>query len=400
MRTPQYMSWLAFGVVAMFAACTTSGGSQLADDEDSGAGNSGNTTDGGDGGFLGSGPSSGSGPADCHSGPDEDFDGDGITVAQGDCNDCDPNTGPGAVEVITEPGDPEADEDCDGMVDEPPTVCDQGLALTDVDPMNGARALDLCETVATDGFGVISAAYVRANGVAATPGQHVGVMDGFGPHVAPRRGSAMLALSSGNARVPGQAGECLGVTCGTLGLGVAPAGFPQDVPGCMGDTEINDDVALEVQLRAPMNATGLSYEFTFYSHEYPEWVCTDYNDQFIALVTPPPMGSIGGNISFDSQTNPVSVNIALFDVCQGCTLGTNELLGTGFDTWGYDGIGDAGATSWLQTTAPIEGSSELSIRFAIWDTGDTAYDSTVVLDNFEWIANGGTVEVGTQPVPK
>ncbi len=395
------MSWLAFGVAAMFAACSTKGGSQLAGDDGDDTATGGTTDTGGaEGGFLGAGPSSGSGPADCGSGPDDDFDGDGITFAQGDCNDCDPNTGPGAVEVITEQGNPEADEDCDGTVDEPPTVCDQGLPLTDVDPMNGARAMDLCETAAVDGFGVVSANYVRANGGAVAPALHVGLMDSFGPNVAPRRGSAMLALSSGNARVPGQAGECLSVSCGTLGLGSAPPGFPQDVPNCIGDTEINDDIALEVQLRAPTNATGLSYEFTFYSHEYPEWVCTDYNDQFIALVTPPPMGSIGGNISFDAQTNPVSVNIALFDVCQGCTLGTNELVGTGFDTWGFNGLADAGATSWLQTTAPVEGSQDFTIRFAIWDTGDTAYDSTVVLDNFEWIANGGTVEVGTQPVPK
>jgi hypothetical protein len=267
--------------------------------------------------------------------------------------------------------------------------------------MSGAHAMDLCDTVAANGFGVVSAQYVRADGSpAAAPADHVGLLPNFGPNVAPRRGGTMLALSSGSARLPGQQGECGSVSCGTLGAGVAPAGFPQDVPGCTGDTAINDDIALEVQMRAPNNATGLSYEFTFYSHEYPEWVCTDYNDQFIALVTPPPAGSIQGNISFDAATNPVSVNIALFDVCQGCSLGTQELVGTGFDTWGFDGVADAGATSWLKTTAPIAGGQEFSVRFAIWDTGDTAYDSTVAIDNFEWIADGGTVEVGTAPVPK
>ena len=93
--------------------------------------------------------------------------------------------------------------------------------------------------------------------------------------------------------------------------------------------------------KAPTNATGYSFEFNFYSFEYPEFVCASFNDQFIALVQPPPMGSVNGNICFDSQSNPVSVNIAFFDVCLGCPLGETELIGTGFDTWD-----DAGATSY------------------------------------------------------
>ena len=74
-------------------------------------------------------------------------------------------------------------------------------------------------------------------------------------------------------------------------------------------------------------------------------------------------------------------------------LGTQELAGTGFDVWD-----DAGATGWLVTQAPVEPGEEFSIRFAIWDTGDQAWDSTVLIDNFQWIANAGTVTVGTEPV--
>ena len=109
-------------------------------------------------------------------------------------------------------------------------------------------------------------------------------------------------------------------------------------------------------------------------------------------MTPAPAGAINGNISFDSQTNPVSVNIALFEVCEGCALGTDELIGTGFDTLG-GGVGDSGATGWLVSTAPID-------RFAIWDTTDANFDSTVIIDNFQWIADGGSVSVGTVPVPE
>ena len=166
------------------------------------------------------------------------------------------------------------------------------------------------------------------------------------------------------------------------------------MPNCPGGTDINDDIGLELKLRAPTNATGYGFDFFFYSFEYPEWVCTTFNDQFIALVNPPPMGSINGNISFDNNKNPVSVNIALFEVCAGCGLGTKDLAGTGFDVWD-----DAGGTGWLKSQAPIKGGEEFSIRFTIWDTGDAAWDSTTLIDDFHWIANGGTVVVGTDPIP-
>ncbi|MEZ4301506.1 MAG: choice-of-anchor L domain-containing protein [Polyangiaceae bacterium] len=372
-----------------------------------GNGTGGAGTGNNDGGIFdtGGGPGVGGGStSDCVSAPDEDKDKDGFSVSAGDCNDCDPNVNPGAIEVIvTEPGMdgmvPEpADEDCDGMVDNVLPACDTGLALDSTDAMNGARAVDLCQqaTAADKKWGVLEAKYVRADGSTGTPPNPLqyALFDSFGPNVNVQKGARMLGLSSGHARIPGQTGSCGSLTCTSNTPGTAPAGFPQDVPACPGSPNINDDVGLELKIRSPKNATGYSFNFKFYSFEYPEWVCTSYNDQYISLVSPPPMGSINGNISFDSQNNPVSVNVAFFDVCSGCALGPGEMAGTGFDAWD-----DAGGTGWLLTQAPITGGSEMTIRFAIWDTGDSAWDSTALVDNFEWIANGGTVVVGTEPIP-
>jgi hypothetical protein len=353
---------------------------------------------------AGLGLSSGNGGGDsgklCDSGENDDADKDGFTPKQGDCNDCDANKNPNAVEIIG--GDDgggaggyvPSDENCDGNVDEAPMPCDAGLALGDLDPLNGARAIGLCkESKGPNDWGVVSAAYTRADGSPASPGAAVGLMPKFGSTVKPREGGSLLGLSSGYARDASMPGSCGTLTCYTQGLRTAPPGFPQDVPGCDGDTEIHDDVALSLKLRAPKNATGYSFEFNFYSFEYPEWVCTSFNDQFIALVNPPPMGSINGNISFDSKKNPVSVNIAFFQICSGCPLGTAELSGTGFDSWD-----DAGATSWLTTQAPVVGGDTFDVRFAIWDTGDQKWDSTVLVDNFKWIAT--PVSVNTVPTPK
>jgi hypothetical protein len=77
------------------------------------------------------------------------------------------------------------------------------------------------------------------------------------------------------------------------------------------------------------------------------------------------------------------------------------MQGTGFDVWtGTFDNGEAGGTAWLRTTVPVTGGDTFKLRLAIWDTGDTLLDATVVIDNFEWIATGGSVDVGTVPVPK
>ncbi|MEM9455412.1 MAG: choice-of-anchor L domain-containing protein [Myxococcota bacterium] len=336
----------------------------------------------------------------CQTDPMADEDGDGFSVVDGDCNDCDPNVNPGAIEVaITEPDMngmiPEpADEDCDGLIDNVTPPCDAGLALADVDPYSAAAAIGLCKTSSgADDWGLVSAQYVRSNGAPVNSSLQHGLMQSFGTNVQPLEGDSLLALSSGRARVTGEPSDCPTHNCTGSGGSAPPAGFPQNVPGCPVENTIYDDIALEVTLRVPTNATGYSFSFSFYSYEYPEWVCTEYNDQFIALVSPPPPGAINGNISFDAMTNPVSVNIAFFEVCQGCPLGTAELQDTGFDQHN-----NAGATSWLTTTAPVEpDQQEVTIRFAIWDTGDPNFDSTSIIDNFQWIANGGTVMVGTNP---
>jgi hypothetical protein len=398
--TTRMRLWLA-GVVVGAVACSASkvshfgSGGDVADAA-SGGGGAGDTTAGFD---PVTGTSSGDGDT-CNSGLGEDADLDGFSGNEGDCNDCDPNVNPGAIEVPTDKSDPKAkpsDENCDNEVDEVAPPCDSALDLADVDPMNGAKAIGLCQALkpGDKGWGVIKAAYTRANGAPATPGAAVGLLPKFGSGVQPREGASLLGLSSGHARdasMPGAAGSN---SRDTLGSGTAPSGFPQDVPNCSGSTEINDDIALDLEIKSPANATGYSFDFSFYSFEYPEWVCTSFNDQFIALVDPAPMGSINGNISFDSMKNPVSVNIAFFQVCAGCALGTAELAGTGFDLWD-----DAGATSWLTTQAPLTGGEIFKLRLAIWDTGDQAWDSTVLVDNFKWIATPGkTVSVNTVPTP-
>ena len=118
------------GGVALLSACKATVGSGVFGDGGGGgqggahsAGSgSGSGGQGGDGFDFDGGPGTGSGGPSCTSAPGDDSDKDGFTGLAGDCNDCDPNVNPNALEVIAQPqmdGDTPTpvDENCDGQID-------------------------------------------------------------------------------------------------------------------------------------------------------------------------------------------------------------------------------------------------------------------------------------------
>jgi hypothetical protein len=366
----------------------------------------------------------GAGGNDCNRLPDTDNDADGFMVRQGDCDDCDPHVNPNAVEVAhPDPGASRKDEDCDGSVDEKEQSCDQGLAIDDADALHGANAMDLCKTSRGENdWGIVEARWTMPDGSnppsAALALYHLGhgMLPDFGPNVETRRGQRMLVLSSGNARRPGDPDFVQHDLFSKGYVSAHPPGFPKPSPSCPNAPETglpNDAIALEVTLRAPSNAYAFSFDFNFYTYEWPIYICSQYNDFFIALLSPPPPSRPDGNISFDGLGNPVSVNNAFLEVCGcpgnppspcmagnkmfDCALGNAELVSTGF---GLHTEGeDHAATSWLSTRAPVVPSSTFRLRFAIYDSDDGGWNSSTLIDNFQWIAEPGT-DVNTAPILK
>lgn len=307
------------------------------------------------------------------------------------------------------------DEDCDSQVDEPSDTCDGDVALDSLLPEEAARAIDLCKVAADEkDWGLVSAQWVLPDG--AGPADEIveqklhmghGILPDFGPNVLPHAGTQLLALSTGTARRPADPGyEVPEFSSKGYGHGVVP-GFPKEEPACMGSMSgpPYDGVALEVVVRAPQNAHGFSFDLDFYAHDWPQYLCSSYNDVFFALLSPAPLGGADGHIAYDQKGNPLTLNSADYRVCGcaagppcsaggksfDCPLGVDQLLGTGFED---NGMGPRAATGWLTVSAPADPGTLITLRWGAYDADDGLGTTTVLVDNWKWITSPG-VMVGT-----
>jgi hypothetical protein len=170
---------------------------------------------------------------------------------------------------------------------------------------------------------------------------------------------------------------------------------------------------LVLTLRAPNNANAFSFRSAFFSAEYPEFVCSMFNDQLIVLVdTPSPSANPAHKnlMTYTLNGQPWHVNAqaangtGLFNSCkpngglsdycwddsvstQSCSSGEGLLKGTGFDSATPSDCNIGGGTGWLTTKGNVVPGEIVQIRIALWDVGDDAVDSLVLLDGFQWLQN-------------
>lgn len=312
------------------------------------------------------------------------------------------------------------DDDCDGSVDicEP---CDEDIASNTANAVDFARAIDLCQTATpTDGrWGVLSAELSLADGTGLAAADGRAVRPGFGEGLDPALGHAVAVLSTGKAAAKGDTNPAPADTEDTNHgtQSAVPADFVAvGVKGCpLVDAIAFDSEMLSLEIRVPSNARSFSLRANLYSYEFPEWVCSEYTDSFVVLLDSEwddaPKNPADKNLAvyepFGARlpmgTNWARGNTGLFTQCvggaTGCNsgvtpdsatgcLGTAELLGTGFDV-AKPGLCDAdslagGATGWRTISGNVVGGEAIRLRIALWDGGDHASDSTVVLDAFEW----------------
>lgn len=326
------------------------------------------------------------------------------------------------------------DDDGDGTVDNPPS-CDSSLSKGGA-AEDFAKAIGICTSASSAGYGLVSATFTRGYNRTDKPRdeQH-GILPKFGDVIKPREGGRLGVLSTGYAQeYNGASGEPFGGVDSSTGFqlngkdwwiaqpnkgnGTAPPGFPKPASGCPINDEVNDVINLKLTLKAPRNASGVKFDFNFYSGEWPAYVCSNFNDGFIAYLTAEGFnGGAADNMSFDKNNNPVSVNNGFFDRCtpsvtigcasnspstSQCPGGTAELAGTGFGQTGQwcgafgndDTSTNGGATGWLTSSAPVKPGEEFTLELMIWDTGDGILDSSVLVDGFTWVEG----EVQTETV--
>lgn len=343
-----------------------------------------------------------------------DTDGDGWNACNGDCcesgcTDHPELVNPGAFELVGNG----VDDDCDGTTSDStlPAPCTDPPLETPTEALELVRAMDLCQVTSenpplpTKKWGLISAELTLADGTGAPDDVQVGVLDHYGVSVAPEGPWTFAVISSGTARDiedPGFVYPQNGYTPDQFGNYVAgtQAGIPSTFLGSDGQVPMGcgtcasgvvcatafDSVALKMRIRTPTNARRFDVRARMFTAEYPENICSEYNDFFVALLksqhpnTPPDT-----NVAFDEAGNHFSANTAAWIVCgyPNCGGGSLDLLGTGMGGW--DGsIVDGAGTTWSTTGADIVPGETIELTFAIWDSGDSNVDSLAVIDKFRW----------------
>jgi hypothetical protein len=392
-----------------------------------------------------------------------DCDGDGWKVSDGDC--CDKPGTCGAEPALVNPGAIEVvgngiDDNCNGKADlfdtQDTVACDNGIASNTNVPGDYAKAMGICRTttesppLASRTWGLIDAKVLRADGSALGDWRAVSTRSSFGA-IAPAttEGSRMVVMSSGIASdatqtTPGPNGgapaggnvstthspsSSVSISTGTLAYNIKDwyalpnppmkaANALPNAPGCTAgnSSSASDSVMLVLRMRAPTNARAFSFNSFFMSAEYPEYVCTTFNDQFVALVDTPagvpspipnPPDKNLMTYTAGNQKWPIGINIAkgttLFSVCdaasmtsncQGtqvtagsCSMGAGQLTGTGFEKPTSSTCLIGGGTFWLTTAGNVIPGQIVELRIVIWDVGDTAFDSLAIIDGFQWLSN-------------
>ena len=87
----------------------------------------------------------------------------------------------------------------------------------------------------------------------------------------------------------------------------------------MGD-QIFDRISVKLSIKVPKNARGFRVDFDFWSGEWPDYVCSKFNDGFLIILKISAFNNgKPENIAFDAQGGPLSVNNGFFDRCTAST---------------------------------------------------------------------------------
>ncbi|MEP7169108.1 MAG: choice-of-anchor L domain-containing protein [Bacteroidota bacterium] len=161
------------------------------------------------------------------------------------------------------------------------------------------------------------------------------------------------------------------------------AGTSNNLPGdpdltTLATINTNDACVLEFDFTVPTDT--IKFHYVFASEEYPEYVCSNFNDIFAFFISGPGIPGVQNIALIPGTANPVSIN----NVNGGISSGTNTCIltntayyvdNTGGATVEYDGF-----TVVLEAVAGVIPCSTYHIKIAIADASDFVLDSGVFLE--------------------
>ena len=148
----------------------------------------------------------------------------------------------------------------------------------------------------------------------------------------------------------------------------------------LGGGEANDLLWFDFSVDVPPMTSGWEMDFVYFSNEFPEYVDSLYNDIFVVWEV---SESYVGNICFiDGQPCTVTALDAIADAFSG----PNEAAHPSLAGTGTQGFGSTGGqtTGWVTLEGPASPDEDMELTFAVFDMGDTAFDTMVVMDNWRW----------------
>ena len=165
-----------------------------------------------------------------------------------------------------------------------------------------------------------------------------------------------------------------------IGTGDCSNSLFEQWSACGGGCEVWDYAELRVGLTTPEHSYGLAFDFAFMSTEWPLFVGAGFNDMFVAWLE---SESWTGNVSFDDDGDPITVNAGFTDYT------TSEL--DSFAMRGHAG------TRWLTTAFGVEPGEQVQLVLAVFDLSDGDHDSVVFLDSFRWTCTGTPPTTSPEP---
>jgi hypothetical protein len=133
-----------------------------------------------------------------------------------------------------------------------------------------------------------------------------------------------------------------------------------------------DYTELRFTLQVPPDVVAFSYDFAFFSTEYPFYYGSQFNDMYVGWLE---SEKWTGNISFDQQGNPISLNAGFLEFKD--DGGNNPVFGSTC-------MRQHAGTNWLTTKAGVTPGESITVVFAVFDLADPILDSYAFLDNFQW----------------